>query len=236
MTIRRDPNAAFGAIPFEADPIRWMDNSDIFEKPRQQRSRDALGRLIVAALKLFSERGYDATRIADVTAEAEVPIGTFYKHFADKDALVAALVEGYRRCRMREIRDLCTSPEALAASPRELVELHLDIVFSAFTLDSGLLRLIERRRLEHPPTHQDQSTANEIVAGLISDRLIEKLPERDPAELRRQLHYAHSIIRGAVVWSVLPSGGELGQGLKVTDLEFARQALLMSLRYLRIPE
>jgi AcrR family transcriptional regulator len=236
VTIRRDPNAAFGAIPFEADPIRWMENSEIFEKPRQQRSRDALGRLVVSALKLLSDRGFDATRVADIAAEAEVPVGTFYKHFVDKDALLAAMVEGYRRCRMREIRELCTSPEALAASPRELVELHLDIVFSAFTLDSGLLRLIERRRLEDASTHQDQSTANEIVAGLIADRLVEKLPERDPAELRRQVHYAHSIIRGAVVWSVLPSGGELGQGLKITDLEFARQALLMSLRYLCIPE
>ncbi|GGD34459.1 TetR/AcrR family transcriptional regulator [Croceicoccus pelagius] len=236
MTIHRDPSAAFGTIPFEADPIRWMENSDVFEKPRQQRSRDALGRIIVAALRLFSESGFDATRVADVAAEAEVPVGTVYKHFADKDALLAAIVEGYRSCRMREIGELCTSEAALAATPRELVELHLDIVFSAFTLDSGLLRLIERRRLEDPGTHQDQSAANEIVAGLIADRLVEKLPDRDPDELRQQVHYAHSIIRGAVVWSELPAGGEMGQGLKVTDMEFARQALLMALRYLRIPE
>ena len=236
MTIHRDPSAAFGTIPFEADPIRWMENSDVFEKPRQQRSRDALGRIIVAALRLFSESGFDATRVADVAAEAEVPVGTVYKHFADKDALLAAIVEGYRSCRMCEIAELCTSEAALAATPRELVELHLDIVFSAFTLDSGLLRLIERRRLEDPGTHQDQSAANEIVAGLIADRLVEKLPDRDPDELRQQVHYAHSIIRGAVVWSELPAGGEMGQGLKVTDMEFARQALLMALRYLRIPE
>lgn len=236
MTIHRDPSAAFGTIPFEADPIRWMENSDVFEKPRQQRSRDALGRIIVAALRLFSESGFDATRVADVAAEAEVPVGTVYKHFADKDALLAAIVEGYRSCRMREIGELCNSEAALAATPRELVELHLDIVFSAFTLDSGLLRLIERRRLEDPGTHQDQSAANEIVAGLIADRLVEKLPDRDPDELRQQVHYAHSIIRGAVVWSELPAGGEMGQGLKVTDMEFARQALLMALRYLRIPE
>ncbi|WP_240704723.1 TetR/AcrR family transcriptional regulator [Croceicoccus sediminis] len=236
MTIHRDPSAAFGTITFEGDPIRWMEGSEVFEKPRQQRSRDALGRIIVAALKLFSESGFDATRVADVAAEAEVPVGTVYKHFADKDALLAAIVEGYRRCRMREIAELCTSEAALAATPRELVELHLDIVFSAFTLDSGLLRLIERRRLEDPGTHHDQSAANEIVAGLIADRLVEKLPERDPEELRQQVHYAHSIIRGAVVWSELPAGGEMGRGLKITDMEFARQALLMALRYLRIPE
>ncbi|WP_299309049.1 TetR/AcrR family transcriptional regulator [uncultured Croceicoccus sp.] len=236
MPILRDPNAPFGAIPFEPDPIRWMKDSAVFERPRQQRSRDALGRIIVAALRLFSESGFEATRVADVAAEAEVPVGTVYKHFADKDALLAAIVDGYRRCRMQEIRALCTSDAAMAASPRALVSLHLDIVFSAFTLDSGLLRLIERRRLEDSATHQDQSAANEIVATLIADRLVEKMPERDPAQLRREVHYAHSIIRGAVVWSELPAGGELGKGLRVTDIEFARQALLMALRYLRIPE
>ena len=183
MTIHRDPSAAFGTIPFEADPIRWMENSDVFEKPRQQRSRDALGRIIVAALRLFSESGFDATRVADVAAEAEVPVGTVYKHFADKDALLAAIVEGYRSCRMREIGELCTSEAALAATPRELVELHLDIVFSAFTLDSGLLRLIERRRLEDPGTHQDQSAANEIVAAAsIAYTSIQRLLSPQPLE------------------------------------------------------
>ncbi len=236
MTIHRQPDAPFGTIPFEADPIRWMEDSEVFKRPRQQRSREALERIVVAALQLFSQRGFDAARVADVAAQAGVPVGTVYKYFADKDALLAAMVAGYRSCRMREIRELCTSDHAMAATPRELVVLHLDIVFSAFTLDSGLLRLIERRRLEDPSTHRDQSAANEIVASLIADRLVEKLPDRDPDELRQQVLYAHSIIRGAVVWSDLPAGGEMGRGLRVTDMEFARQALLMALRYLRIPE
>lgn len=109
-------------------------------------------------------------------------------------------------------------------------------MFSAFSADAGLLRLIERRRLEDVATHRDQSMANDVVAGLIADRLVERLAGRNADELRRQVHYAHSIIRGAVVWSVLPAGGELGEGLKVTDTAFAAEALKMALRYLGIDE
>lgn len=228
--------APFGSIAFETDPVRWMEDSEAFTRPQQQRSREALSRIVTTAVSLFSESGFEATRVTDIARHARVPVGTVYQHFADKEALLAAIVAGYRQCRMREITALCTSREVLAASPRELIELHLDIVFSAFTVDNGLLRLIERRRLEDHAVHQDQSTANEVVATLIADRLVERMPERDPDELRRQVLYVHSIIRGAVVWSVLPTGGELGRGLKITDTAFAAEALRMSLRYLEIGE
>ncbi|GFM29347.1 TetR family transcriptional regulator [Novosphingobium sp. PY1] len=234
MTLHRVSDPPFGFIAFEQDPVRWMESSEIFTKPQQQRSRDSLSRIVTSAVTLFSDSGFDATRVSDIAKHARVPVGTVYQHFADKEALLTAIVSGYRTCRMREISELCTSAEALAASPRELIGLHLDIVFSAFTVDSGLLRLIERRRLEDPNVHKDQSSANEIVASLIADRLVEKMPERDAAQLRRQVLYLHSIIRGAVVWSVLPAGGELGEGLKVTDTAFAEEAFKMSLRYLGI--
>lgn len=213
-----------------------MEGSDVLARCRQQRSRDSLARIIVAAVTLFSEQGFEATRVSDIAAGACTPIGTVYQHFTDKEAMLNAIVAGYRACRMREIAALCASPQARDASPAALIRLHLNIVFSAFTLDAGLLRLIERRRLENAQVHEDQSRANDIVANLIADRLVEKLPERDSAVVRLQVHYVHSIIRGAVVWSVLPSGGELGEGLKVTDTRFAEEALAMSLRYLRIAE
>jgi len=233
---RISPDTGFGSIPFEQNPVRWMERSEAFARPRQQRSRERLERVVTSAVALFAKRGFEATRMTDIASHAQVPVGTVYQHFADKDALLGAIVQSYRACRMQEIHDLCTSAEARAASPAELVRLHLDIVFSAFTCDAGLLRLIERMRLENSAVHREQSGANETVAGLIADRLIEKLPGRDPVQLRRQVFYLHSIIRGAVVWSVLPTGGELGAGLQVTDNSFAQEALLMSLRYLALEE
>jgi AcrR family transcriptional regulator len=45
---------------------------------------DAQGRLIVAALELFAERGYDQTTVADVAERAGVTERTFFRYFTDK--------------------------------------------------------------------------------------------------------------------------------------------------------
>ncbi|MGH2871086.1 MAG: TetR family transcriptional regulator [Solirubrobacteraceae bacterium] len=45
---------------------------------------DAVGRLQMAALELFTERGYDATTVADIAQRAGLTRRTFFRHFADK--------------------------------------------------------------------------------------------------------------------------------------------------------
>ena len=51
-------------------------------------------RLVAAASTVFAERGYRATRVADITAEAGTALGNFYRHFLDKnDVLLAVLAE-----------------------------------------------------------------------------------------------------------------------------------------------
>lgn len=51
--------------------------------------------LIAAAQRVFAARGFHDTSIAEITAAADVAVGTFYIHFRDKDAALAAvLAEG----------------------------------------------------------------------------------------------------------------------------------------------
>jgi AcrR family transcriptional regulator len=45
---------------------------------------DARGRMILAALELFRDRGYDETTVADIAGAAGVTERTFFRHFADK--------------------------------------------------------------------------------------------------------------------------------------------------------
>ncbi|GIE78144.1 TetR family transcriptional regulator [Actinoplanes philippinensis] len=49
-------------------------------------------RIVTTAARLFRERGISGVSVADVTAEAGLTHGGFYKHFASKDALVAEAV------------------------------------------------------------------------------------------------------------------------------------------------
>lgn len=45
---------------------------------------DAQGRLALAALELYAERGYDRTSVADIAARAGVTERTFFRYFSDK--------------------------------------------------------------------------------------------------------------------------------------------------------
>jgi AcrR family transcriptional regulator len=62
-------------------------------KPRWTRRKEARPQeLLNAALDLFVERGYAATRLDDVAAQAGVSKGTLYLYFANKEDLFKAVV------------------------------------------------------------------------------------------------------------------------------------------------
>jgi AcrR family transcriptional regulator len=62
-------------------------------KPRWARRKEARPQeLLAAALDLFVERGYAATRLDDVAARAGVSKGTLYLYFANKEELFKAVV------------------------------------------------------------------------------------------------------------------------------------------------
>ncbi len=49
--------------------------------------------ILKAAEKLFSEKNYGNTQISEIAKHAGVGIGTFYRHFPDKDSVLRELVE-----------------------------------------------------------------------------------------------------------------------------------------------
>lgn len=61
-------------------------------KPWKRRSAARPEELRQAALTLFAERGYAATSIEDIAAAASVTVGTVYRYFRDKAALLSDLV------------------------------------------------------------------------------------------------------------------------------------------------
>jgi AcrR family transcriptional regulator len=50
----------------------------------------ATERLVVAAVDLFNEQGYDATTVAQIAERAGVTKSTFFRHFSDKRELLVA--------------------------------------------------------------------------------------------------------------------------------------------------
>jgi AcrR family transcriptional regulator len=61
----------------------------------QQRSEETRARIIDSAIKLFSNRGFDASSVDDICAEAGISKGAFYHHFESKQALFLALLDSW---------------------------------------------------------------------------------------------------------------------------------------------
>lgn len=70
-----------------------MPSCEAKAKPRWERRKDARPQeLLAAALDLFVERGYAATRLDDVAARGGVSKGTLYLYFDNKEELFKAVV------------------------------------------------------------------------------------------------------------------------------------------------
>jgi AcrR family transcriptional regulator len=65
-------------------------------RPRSKRIRDRAAKqqaLIIAALKLFASKGYDATTTREIAASAGCAEGLIHRYFAGKAGLLTALME-----------------------------------------------------------------------------------------------------------------------------------------------
>ena len=67
--------------------------SSLVHLPRRRRKEARPSELTAAALELFVEKGFAATRLDDVAAHAGVSKGTLYLYFDSKEALFKAVIE-----------------------------------------------------------------------------------------------------------------------------------------------
>ncbi|MEU6990967.1 helix-turn-helix domain-containing protein [Streptomyces sp. NPDC046465] len=86
----------------------------------------ATQRLVVAAVDLFTEQGYDATTVTQIAERAGVTKSTFFRHFADKRELLVAGQETLSRL----LADGITEAPA-SASPLQAVAAGLERASSA---------------------------------------------------------------------------------------------------------
>ncbi|HEY5429603.1 MAG TPA: helix-turn-helix domain-containing protein [Solirubrobacteraceae bacterium] len=76
---------------------------------------DGRERLVVAALQLFSEQGYDETTVAEIAERAGLTRSTFFRHFPDKRDVLSAGQETLSRLLVEGIASAPPQATALTA-------------------------------------------------------------------------------------------------------------------------
>src|SRR5471032_114963 len=95
-------------VAMSASPIT-LEQLGLSENKWQRRKDARPSELLAAALALFVERGYAATRLQDIDARAGVTKGTIYRYFRNKYELFNAVVHEHVQFLAAEIDSVSVS-------------------------------------------------------------------------------------------------------------------------------
>jgi AcrR family transcriptional regulator len=103
----------------------------------QERSQETRASILEASLNLFSSKGFDATGVAEICAEAGVSKGAFYHHFPSKQAVFMAILENWLAALDLQMDQTLSAAEDI---PRGLIEMAA-IIRDVFTAAGGHLAM-----------------------------------------------------------------------------------------------
>lgn len=175
---------------------------------RRERTR---AQLLAAARSLFARQGVERTRINEITEEADVGFGSFYNHFASKEAIVEAVLADMlatQAAAISAVTEALEDPaEVVSAAHRYFVRLartdpewawllvRLDVSHTVVTETLGpfarrdLRRAIEAGRLKVP----DEDIALEATGGALL--AVMRIVLDGAAPKTADIHHAEGILR-----------------------------------------
>lgn len=74
------------------DPDKYK-NKAVRRKPTQARGKERVRIILAAALELFRENGIEDVTTNEIAERADVPIGSLYRYYPNKDTIIVALTE-----------------------------------------------------------------------------------------------------------------------------------------------
>jgi AcrR family transcriptional regulator len=146
---------------------------------RDEQKRMTRRRLIEGALAAFERRGYAATTIDDIVAEANASRATFYLHFKSKADVVLVLAHTLGR-RWRALYFELASGDGLARA--ELYEWLYAMVDNYRTNRAGLLALEQAGAIEPEVAAVRLANTRESIAAIAGS--IERWYGSDPEDAR----------------------------------------------------
>ena len=181
---------------------------------------DTKTRILDAAEKLFGDKGFDATSLRDITAEADVNLAAVNYHFQSKEALISAVVMRWagpmnidRVARLESYGENPTLEQILEAFVAPVLEVRVDINVMPFmgrVLGSPdvMVRLFKDHMV--------------VVADRFTSALAKVLPELNETDLLWRLHFtagamAHTITRAPLLNELWQGKLDISDRQKVVD-------------------
>jgi len=131
----------------------------IINPPKQKRAWRTRERLIRAAKKSISEKGYEATTTNQISKRAGVSVGIFYKYFRDKRDIFLEIYRTYSEQIEKAAIVELDSENWREAKLETAVRSHLQTIYESHKVDPGLHHAFAQIALKDP---EFQEVRNQI--------------------------------------------------------------------------
>lgn len=191
---------------------------------RSRAKSDRRDQLLAAAEHLIAEYGYLAVRLEDIGAAAGVSGPAIYRHFPNKEAMLAELLVGISTRLLRgagAVIDAATDADAALAG---LIDFHLDFAFG----EPDLIRIQDRdlNNLPAPAKRQVRRAQRQYVEVWVG-ALRRRRPELSEASARVMAHATFGLLN-STAHSIKPGSTKTAEATSRTVLRAMTVAALTS--------
>lgn len=187
-------------------------------RKQQEKSLQTQAELLESAENLFALKGYVATTVADITAEAGYAKGNFYRHWQSKDEIMLAIIAD----KMQAYRAMRDNALESAASLTDVMNIILDFletmiddrnwcsIFLEFTIHAS-----RNPQLRAQLNQSLYRLSNEIFEDIVAPHVRSGLPARKIGALNTAL------FEGFLIHSLLGTGTLDRQDFRQAALKLA---------------
>ncbi len=130
---------------------------------RERKKLETRGRIFDAALTLFAERGYDAVKVEDIAARADVANATFFLHFPTKASLIGAFND-------QVSAKIAERLEGFDLPAVDKLELLRALVLDEWSRHGALLRrIVEEATGEGAALIEASASLAALIAGIVAE-------------------------------------------------------------------
>lgn len=168
-------------------------------EPVQARSRARVDAILDAADLVFLQRGYAAATTNHVAAAAGTSIGSLYRFFPDKEALLVALAQRYG-ARMLEIAREVTPEDPRGYTVAGMVARGIDTFNHFLLMNPGFRTIVEQAG--HPALREGAAAHTAAMVAIIGGAHGRAAPDLSPDDLAVVTEVTHAVLGTLQVLSV----------------------------------
>ncbi len=177
--------------------ISAYETSRLVHQPHQQRSREALAKIVTAARLLLRTKGYEGFSMAALAELAGIPSGNIYRRFRSKAELLLAIKEDVTQ-RLEQ-----TVASHLAgitfSSIDDVVHITVEAIVSGFARNEKLHRALFSDKINDPSVHRVGRSGRSQIFSHYREALLPLLKAKSPDNAELLARVSFEIIASAIV-------------------------------------